>query len=74
MPDRHADREDGADQLHSDNGSSRTMSASLRLRWEYRPGSELFAVCSDGRNASTGSYPDLLTQSVALRGTRLLRF
>jgi hypothetical protein len=26
------------------------MSASVRLRWEYRPGSELFVVYSDGRN------------------------
>ena len=56
------------------NGSSRTMSASLRLRWEYRPGSELFVVYSDGRNTVTGGYPDLLNRSVALKVTRLLRF
>jgi hypothetical protein len=56
------------------NGSSRTMSASFRLRWEYRPGSELFLVYSDGRNTSTGGYPDLLNRSVAFKVTRLLRF
>jgi hypothetical protein len=56
------------------NGSSRTMTASLRLRWEYRPGSELFVVYSDGRNTLAGGYPDLLNRSVALKVTRLLRF
>ena len=50
------------------------MSASLRLRWEYRPGSELFAVYSDGRNTLTGGYPDLLNRSVALTVTPVLRF
>jgi hypothetical protein len=56
------------------NGSARTMTASLRLRWEYRPGSELFVVYSDGRNTLTGGYPDLLNRSVAVKVTRLLRF
>jgi hypothetical protein len=56
------------------NGSSRTMSASLRLRWEYLPGSELFVVYSDGRNTLTGGYPDLLNRSVAVKVTRLFRF
>ena len=56
------------------NGSSRTMSSSVRLRWEYRPSSELFVVYSDGRNTSIGGYPDLLNRSVALKVTRLLRF
>ena len=56
------------------NGSSDTLSASVRLRWEYRPGSELFVVYSDGRNTLTGGYPDLLNRSVAIKATRLLRF
>jgi len=56
------------------NGSSDTISASVRLRWEYRPGSELFVVYSDGRNTLTGGYPDLLNRSVAIKATRLLRF
>jgi hypothetical protein len=56
------------------NGSSRTMTSSLRLRWEYRPGSELFVVYSDGRNTLTGGYPDLLNRSVAVKVTRLVRF
>jgi hypothetical protein len=34
------------------NASARTMSSSLRLRWEYTPGSELFVVYSDGRDTN----------------------
>jgi hypothetical protein len=64
----------GSRREHQYNGSSRTMSASLRLRWEYRPGSELFAVYSGGRNTLSGGYPDLLNRSVALKVSGLLRF
>jgi hypothetical protein len=56
------------------NGSSRTLSTSARLRWEYRGGSELFVVYSDGRNASVAGYPDLMNRSFAVKATRLLRF
>jgi hypothetical protein len=56
------------------NGSSRAMSSSVRLRWEYHPGSELFLVYSDGRNTLTSGYPDLVNRSLAFKITRLLRF
>ena len=56
------------------NGSSRTVSSSVRLRWEYRGGSELFLVYSDGRNTMTSGYPELLNRSLAFKVTRLLRF
>jgi hypothetical protein len=56
------------------NGGLRQMSSSVRLRWEYRGGSELFIVYSDGRNTLTSGYPDLLNRSVAVKVTRLLRF
>ena len=56
------------------NGGLRQMTSSVRLRWEYRPGSELFIVYSDGRDTLTGGYPDLLNRSVAFKVTRLLRF
>jgi hypothetical protein len=56
------------------NGGSRTMSSSIRLRWEYRGGSELFVVYSDGRNTRTSGYPDLVNRSFAVKVTRLLRF
>jgi hypothetical protein len=56
------------------NGGSHTLSASARLRWEYRGGSEIFIVYSDGRNTQTAGYPDLVNRSVAFKVTRLLRF
>ena len=56
------------------NGGSHQMSSSVRLRWEYRPSSELFVVYSDGRNTIARGYPDLLNRSFAVKVTRLLRF
>ncbi len=52
-----------------------SLSSSVRLRWEYRPGSELFVVYSDGRNTlPTPASPGLQNRSFAVKATRLLRF
>ena len=56
------------------NAGAHSLSASVRLRWEYTGGSELFVVYSDGRNTLTRGYPDLLNRTVAIKATRLLRF
>ena len=56
------------------NASGRTLGSSLRLRWEYTPGSELFVVYSDGRDTSVRGAPELTNRSFALKVTRLLRF
>ena len=56
------------------NASDRTVSSSVRLRWEYVPGSELFTVYSDGRNSSEALVRGLVNRSVAIKLTRLLRF
>ena len=55
------------------NVDAHTVGSSVRLRWEYVPGSELFVVYSDGRDTArtTGS---LVNRSVAVKGTRLFRF
>jgi Domain of unknown function (DUF5916) len=55
------------------NVDAHTLSSSVRLRWEYRPGSELFVVYSDGRD-TTGPGSQLLNRSVAVKATRLVRF
>jgi hypothetical protein len=56
------------------NASTHTVSSSVRLRWEYLAGSELFVVYSDGRD-TLGATPDgLLNRSFAVKATRLLRF
>jgi hypothetical protein len=56
------------------NASDQTVSSSVRLRWEYVPGSELFVVYSDGRNTSEALVRGLVNRSVAIKLTRLLRF
>jgi hypothetical protein len=56
------------------NMSARSITSSVRLRWEYRPGSELFVVYSDGHNLLESQTPNgLLNRSIALKITRLLR-
>ena len=57
------------------NASAHTVTSSVRLRWEYLPGSELFVVYSDGRNVLESATPTgLLNRSVAVKVTRLLRY
>lgn len=55
------------------NASARTLASSVRMRWEYSPGSEAFAVYSDGRDTSTRGFPSLQNRTLAVKITRLLR-
>jgi hypothetical protein len=55
--------------------TSRTLSSNARFRWEYRPGSDLYLVYSDGRDTvTTMGIPSLQNRSAALKLTRLFRF
>ena len=56
------------------NATDHTVSSSIRLRWEYVPGSALFVVYSDGRNTAEALVPGLVNRSMAIKLTRLLRF
>jgi hypothetical protein len=57
------------------NAIPHSLSSSVRLRWEYRPGSEVFVVYSDNRNTlPTPASPGLQNRSFAVKATRLLRF
>ncbi len=56
------------------NQTDHTLSSSVRLRWEYTGGSELFVVYSDGRALSEANVPGLLNRSIAVKITRLVRF
>ena len=56
------------------NPTSRTLTSSARMRWEYTPGSELFVVYSDGRDTGVRNFPLLQNRSIAVKATRLLRF
>jgi hypothetical protein len=50
------------------------VSTNARFRWEYRPGSELFVVYSDGRTTLSRGVPDLQTRSFVVKVTRLFQF
>jgi Domain of unknown function (DUF5916)/Carbohydrate family 9 binding domain-like len=56
------------------NVDGNTLSSSVRLRWEYTGGSELFVVYSDGRNTGTSALPGLVNRTFAVKATRLFRF
>ena len=51
-----------------------SVSTNARLRWEYKPGSELFVVYSDGRTTLSRAIPDLQNRSFVVKVTRLLQF
>jgi hypothetical protein len=55
--------------------TSQTLTSNIRFRWEYRPGSDLFVVYSDGHDTVTRTgIPRLQNRTVAIKATRLLRF
>ncbi|HEY7446128.1 MAG TPA: DUF5916 domain-containing protein [Vicinamibacterales bacterium] len=55
------------------NSGTHSASTNIRLRWEYRPGSELFVVYNDDRNTLTRGFPDLATRAFIVKVNRLLR-
>jgi len=56
------------------NSDSNTAATNARLRWEYRPGSELFVVYNDERDTLTRGFPALATRSLIVKVNRLFRF
>ena len=56
------------------NSSANTVGSNVRLRWEYRPGSELFVVYNEQRDALTPAFPALLNRAVVVKVNRLFRF
>ncbi len=56
------------------NSSSDALSASVRLRWEYEPGSDFFIVYTDGRSTDVSGFPLLQTRTFAVKLTKLFRF
>jgi hypothetical protein len=55
------------------NSSDHTFSSNLRYRWEYRPGSEFFAVWTDEQDTRQNGM-GLRNRAFVLKITRLLRF
>jgi hypothetical protein len=56
------------------NSANRRLSTNARLRWEYRPGSEIFVVYNDERGTLGSGFPDLENRAVIVKVNRLLRF
>jgi hypothetical protein len=56
------------------NSSNATLTSNIRFRWEYRPGSDIFVVFSEGRDTLAPDYPALQNRGVVLKLTRLFRF
>jgi hypothetical protein len=56
------------------NSGTKSVSANVRLRWEYRPGSELFVVYNDQRDTRTAGFPELLNRAFIVKINRLVRF
>ena len=56
------------------NSSSDAVSANVRFRWEYQPGSELFVVFNEERDTRSRSFPGLTNRAVIVKVNRFFRF
>jgi hypothetical protein len=56
------------------NSSTNTVSANVRLRWEYRPGSEMFVVYNEERDSRTPGFPSFQNRAFIVKVNRLVRF
>ena len=56
------------------NPGAHSLASSVRMRWEYTPGSDLYVVYSDGRDTAAANVPAVLNRSFAIKVTRLFRF
>jgi hypothetical protein len=56
------------------NTATNSLSTNARIRWEYRPGSELFVVYNDERNTLSRGFPSLATRSFIVKVNRLFRY
>jgi hypothetical protein len=56
------------------NSGAEAVSTNARLRWEYRPGSELFVVYNEERDTLTPRFPGLNNRSFIVKFNRLFRF
>jgi hypothetical protein len=57
------------------NSSTHGVSTNARMRWEYRPGSELFVVYNEERDSEpAAAAPGLLNRSFVVKVNRFFRF
>ena len=56
------------------NSATDGVSTNVRLRWEYLPGSELFVVYNEERDARDRGFPGFENRAFIVKVNRLLRF
>jgi hypothetical protein len=57
------------------NSSAHTVSANVRFRWEYTPGSDLYIVYTEGRTTLVPDrLADLQNRTFVIKATRLFRY
>ena len=56
------------------NSGSHAVTTNVRLRWEYRPGSELFVVYNEERDTLALRFPALANRAFIVKINRLFRF
>ena len=56
------------------NSALHSVAANVRLRWEYRPGSELFVVFNEQRDTETRALPSLTNRALVFKINRLFRW
>ena len=55
------------------NSESHGFATNVRLRWEYRPGSELFVVYNEQRDTLSQGFPELNNRALIVKITGLFR-
>jgi hypothetical protein len=56
------------------NSNSQLAGTNLRWRWEYIPGSEVFVVYTDERDATSRGFPDSNNRALVVKWAPLVRF
>ena len=56
------------------NTAANSLSTNVRFRWEYEPGSDFYVVYNSLRDTLAPGYPELNTQALIVKFTRLFRF
>ena len=60
--------------LVQSNSGANLVAANVRMRWEYRPGSELFVVYNEQRDTLAPRFPAIANRAFIVKINRLFRF
>ena len=56
------------------NSNTHSFTTNARLRREYKPGSEMFVVFSDGRDTLNSGFPTMVNRAFIVKVNHLFRF